>query len=297
MALREYLSRQNGGGLPSAADLTLPPTCLKGDHHSENRESSACSMCNNECDSAIRVVGSAGPPRCNKCSTSKSVYEMLREPPRVPQPQPQQRQEADAHVHKKLRPQFPRQNQLPTPPPSVSPSGSEPIAMTIETKVEALALRKRRHTLSLSTKGAIRIDGKCPHLSLPDYRQSRMVFALPCFYFDFASERHQRQLLASRDIAEGEIILKESPIISGPMAREFFVKKKLSSDGKEQPGHPKFTPICLTCCKNIQTNYKCTKCGFPMCSLDCEQVSCSIKSSTHPQTRMLGGYLHHTYLP
>ena len=62
-------------------------------------------------------------------------------------------------------------------------------------------------------------------------------------------------IVASRDIQQGEIILKENPIIQGP---------KIVS-----------LPSCLGCGRRINTEdrtkvYKCSNCGWPLCGPHCE---------------------------
>jgi len=66
-----------------------------------------------------------------------------------------------------------------------------------------------------------------------------------------------RHLIATRNIREGTIILVEPPLLVGP---------KLYS-----------APICLGCYKGVDGAYFCTKCGFPLCSLECESVRPSRK--------------------
>lgn len=67
-----------------------------------------------------------------------------------------------------------------------------------------------------------------------------------------------RHFVATRDIKQGEIIMKEKPAIHGP---------KMNSN-----------PMCLTCYKKLQPIkkdkivefYKCTRCGWPMCDESCQ---------------------------
>lgn len=64
-----------------------------------------------------------------------------------------------------------------------------------------------------------------------------------------------RHLIATRTITEGTIIFDEAPIVVGP---------KIYS-----------LPICLGCYKRVNGSYFCTRCGYPMCSAECESVSIS----------------------
>nr|XP_018907165.1 PREDICTED: protein msta-like [Bemisia tabaci]XP_018907166.1 PREDICTED: protein msta-like [Bemisia tabaci] len=69
-----------------------------------------------------------------------------------------------------------------------------------------------------------------------------------------------RYVVANRDIKQGEIILKEKPIVLGP---------KIAS-----------LPVCLGCNRRLKATamddddpleyYKCSKCGWPLCAPRCE---------------------------
>ncbi|KAF2365894.1 Zinc finger MYND-type [Trinorchestia longiramus] len=61
-----------------------------------------------------------------------------------------------------------------------------------------------------------------------------------------------RFLIATRDIAPGELLLCDSPILIGP--------KQITE------------PVCLGCYRPVEGRYCCKKCGFPMCDSDCEQA-------------------------
>jgi hypothetical protein len=67
-----------------------------------------------------------------------------------------------------------------------------------------------------------------------------------------------RCLIASRSIRQGELIFKDKAILSGPSGAEMF-----------------WHPICLACYRQVKAgnNYKCSTCGWPMCSKACEDVS------------------------
>ncbi|XP_034834632.1 SET domain-containing protein SmydA-8 [Maniola hyperantus] len=69
-----------------------------------------------------------------------------------------------------------------------------------------------------------------------------------------------RYMIATRDIKQGEIILKEKPAVSGPRIT--------------------CTPHCLSCNRKLEPIqiedkldfYKCSKCNWPMCNLNCESA-------------------------
>ncbi|CAB3386012.1 Hypothetical predicted protein [Cloeon dipterum] len=58
-----------------------------------------------------------------------------------------------------------------------------------------------------------------------------------------------RHLVATRDIKQGELIIRESPLVIGP--------KTVS------------TPICLGCCKPADLSYPCPGCAWPLCGVAC----------------------------
>ena len=57
-------------------------------------------------------------------------------------------------------------------------------------------------------------------------------------------------MVASRDIKPLELILKEHPAVVGPYTNTL--------------------QGCLQCFRKVDGNYKCSRCGFPMCSPKCE---------------------------
>ncbi|KAL4707877.1 hypothetical protein ACJJTC_010312 [Scirpophaga incertulas] len=69
-----------------------------------------------------------------------------------------------------------------------------------------------------------------------------------------------RHMIATRDIKQGEMILKEKPAVIGPRTC--------------------CAPHCLSCGKKLQAMkmndkydfYKCSSCNWPMCGLDCEKA-------------------------
>jgi len=58
-----------------------------------------------------------------------------------------------------------------------------------------------------------------------------------------------RYMVATRDMAPGELILSDAPILIGP--------KQITE------------PICLACYRPVDGSYRCKQCGFPMCDKDC----------------------------
>jgi hypothetical protein len=70
-----------------------------------------------------------------------------------------------------------------------------------------------------------------------------------------------RHLVATSDFNQGDIIFQERPLIVGPCG--IGIEKSLSFS------------TCLGCYKNVTTFYKCSKCGWPVCNQQCENVSYS----------------------
>jgi len=64
-----------------------------------------------------------------------------------------------------------------------------------------------------------------------------------------------RYLVAKRDIPQGQIVLKDKPIFTSPNP----------STGVE--------PTCLGCCVEVTSPVPCSKCGWPVCGIECEKVS------------------------
>lgn len=61
-----------------------------------------------------------------------------------------------------------------------------------------------------------------------------------------------RYVVAATDIAPGVIIMAEPALMVGPKQDTL--------------------PICLGCHKRLTGTYLCSKCSFPLCSKECEQV-------------------------
>lgn len=61
-----------------------------------------------------------------------------------------------------------------------------------------------------------------------------------------------RHLVATHDIEQGEILIKEDPLIWGPSQITL--------------------PVCLGCGANVNQNNStsCTKCGWPVCDQECQ---------------------------
>lgn len=94
------------------------------------------------------------------------------------------------------------------------------------------------------------------------------------FYSFFQVKRNDklgRYMVASRDLKAGEVLFREFAVVHGP--------KMLSH------------PICLGCHNNLTTKatskasfYRCSKCSWPLCSKDCENLDphieeCSLMAS------------------
>lgn len=71
------------------------------------------------------------------------------------------------------------------------------------------------------------------------------------------SSKVGRYVVASRDIAPCEVILRENPAVVGP--------------------YTPTTPLCLTCFRTVDMTYLCPDCNLPMCDSLCAQ------SQTHKQ--------------
>lgn len=74
-----------------------------------------------------------------------------------------------------------------------------------------------------------------------------------------------RHMIATRDVAAGELLLEDPPLLLGP--------KNITE------------PVCLGCYRPVDGSYVCRGCSFPMCGPDCEasedhQVECkAVKES------------------
>lgn len=65
-----------------------------------------------------------------------------------------------------------------------------------------------------------------------------------------------RCFVASRNIKASELIFKDKALLSGPSGAEVY-----------------FHIICLGCYRSVKGSYKCSSCGWPVCSAKCEKVS------------------------
>ncbi|KAK3849746.1 hypothetical protein Pcinc_042339, partial [Petrolisthes cinctipes] len=65
-----------------------------------------------------------------------------------------------------------------------------------------------------------------------------------------ASSDLGRFMVATRDVAAGELLMNDTPLFIGP---------KMVTE-----------PICLACYRPVDGEYSCDGCGFPLCSADCE---------------------------
>ncbi|XP_021947997.2 SET domain-containing protein SmydA-8 [Folsomia candida] len=68
-----------------------------------------------------------------------------------------------------------------------------------------------------------------------------------------------RYLVTTRDVKQGEVILKETPIFSGPHLGDASAVESWT------------TIVCLSCFRIVPTNYKCSKCHWPLCGVTCEK--------------------------
>jgi len=62
-----------------------------------------------------------------------------------------------------------------------------------------------------------------------------------------------RHLVTTKDFAQGDLIFREKPLVSGPNIHEDL-------------------PVCLSCYNLVETGYCCSKCKWSVCSPDCEKV-------------------------
>lgn len=76
-----------------------------------------------------------------------------------------------------------------------------------------------------------------------------------------------RWLTATRDIQKGEVILREEPLVTGPI-------------------YTRSRAVCLECLKNAsEESYRCTICNFPVCDQKCQsgrwhKLECSLFESS-----------------
>ena len=96
-----------------------------------------------------------------------------------------------------------------------------------------------------------------------------------------------RVLFATRDIKPLELVLIDPGTVVGP--------------------NYKSRPVCLQCLRVVETGFKCRKCQFPMCNLDCadgarHRQECEILSRDLERTKLTSenipshGYAHVTPL-
>jgi hypothetical protein len=84
-----------------------------------------------------------------------------------------------------------------------------------------------------------------------------------CFPLEIReSEALGRYLVTTRDVQQGEVILKESPLVAGP-------------NGSSGSAQPQNGPVCLGCFRTIGkgVTYLCSVCSWPLCCVECEQVN------------------------
>jgi len=129
------------------------------------------------------------------------------------------------------------------------------------------------------------------------------TFSIPGTFAIHQNEKGGRFLVATRDLEEGELIFKEEPLIVGPsvMSRGYNNNINNNNNSGCENHHEEYeinnfdaqccqerddqensffnlgkfvVPVCLGCCRTIKSSclYKCTKCGWPVCSKQCEMV-------------------------
>lgn len=64
-----------------------------------------------------------------------------------------------------------------------------------------------------------------------------------------------RCFVSTRPIKAGELIFKDTALLAGPSGAEVY-----------------FQIICLGCYRSVKGSYKCSSCGWPVCSQRCEKV-------------------------
>lgn len=88
-------------------------------------------------------------------------------------------------------------------------------------------------------------------------------------------------MIATRDIAAGELLLQDAPLLMGP---------KMITE-----------PVCLACYRPVTGDYQCSDCGFPLCGEDCEgtenhQAECNaVKESGIPVKVSVFGEINSMY--
>ena len=70
-----------------------------------------------------------------------------------------------------------------------------------------------------------------------------------CYPYKVRHSDGQRCLVTTQDVAMGELLYVEHPLVVGP----------------NHAGDP----VCLSCLKPVYSNYVCGDCEYPMCSTEC----------------------------
>ncbi|CAL8110308.1 unnamed protein product [Orchesella dallaii] len=88
-------------------------------------------------------------------------------------------------------------------------------------------------------------------------KQDRKLHKLDCYPAKLEANLDYggRCFVASRVIKAGELIFKDKALLSGPSGAEVY-----------------FHIICLGCYRSVKGNYKCSSCGWPLCSIRCEKL-------------------------
>ncbi|XP_021964685.2 SET domain-containing protein SmydA-8 [Folsomia candida] len=91
-------------------------------------------------------------------------------------------------------------------------------------------------------------------------KSHRKIHKKDCFpaVLKYNADFGGRCFTASRNIKQGETIFKDKALLSGPSGAEMF-----------------FHFICLGCYRQVkpESTYKCSTCGWPMCSKQCEEMA------------------------
>lgn len=102
---------------------------------------------------------------------------------------------------------------------------------------------------------------KVYYCTVEHQKSHRKVHKKDCFPAELKenSQFGGRCFLASRAIKQGELIFTDKALLTGPSGAENF-----------------FHPICLGCYRQVKGEgskvYKCSTCGWPVCSKQCEDV-------------------------
>lgn len=98
-----------------------------------------------------------------------------------------------------------------------------------------------------------------------DWKRHSKTACFPCV--EEVNETLGRHLVVTRDIAAGDKIFAEGPMITSP-----FSPCQCGDPSTSYKGHL----LCLGCCKYVgerkEGQFTCRKCGWTLCSPNCEEV-------------------------